>query len=297
MTILFRCLLYILFFFFPLSNCLAQGGAFGVSLSTATQEFSNHSNKESSTLTGVSLEFHYMDLLDLKIVHSDNSTLFSIPEIEDGSDPISLGLTQNGIALTLHKYTDLLDGNWTGEVQYNQIKGSLSDPQLGDVEVLGLGARYENYSGSIFVDFNYTESDYLLAPTIRQWDYAAGMMFVPSKAWVQARQYLISSSEQTEYSAIEFLLQYWLTTEWLLSADEMFVSYSFGDRKLFYDTESMVLWNSRDLLKNYLKLGVSWELPYRSKLLLVGAQAEYYNLSEEYSYESQMLYLELQKYF
>lgn len=283
-------------------HATVQGNSFNIALNAGTQEFSNHKNKESSTLSGLAIEYQHMDFLDIKVVARNNDTLFIIPnfetnDLENNYSNMELGLTHNGIAVTLHKYTDFLSGNWTANIQYNQVKGDLSDPALGDVILTGGGIRYENYSGNIFFDINYIESDYSAGTSVKQLDYAAGVMFVPKKAWGQVRQFRVTTSEGTKLNAFEFLFQYWLTTEWLLSIDDLFVSYSFGDRQLFYDPESMVVWNNNDILESYLRFGLSWDLPLRSQLLLVGSKAEYFNHAEEYNYESDMLYVELKKHF
>lgn len=260
--------------------------------------YSNHPDKVDARIGSVQYDYLWRDQFELKLLARQNDTNFSYRDTTaQATINTTLSMTQAGVYFAWHKYTDWLNGKWNLHLQYQDLRGTLSDPLLGDVGLAGTGLRYENYSGSLFADLNYFQSEYNTGIVVEQWDAGAGWMFVPNRCWIQLRQFSIRPDILSEFNAVELLLQYWPAGEWWFWADSLFAAHSFGDRQLFFDPDTLVLWNNDDLLNRHQRFGVSWDLPWRWEVLAVYAHARYSTPSPAAEYSSRGGYVQLTKRF
>lgn len=286
--------LFLIFIIQLLPKAYGNEGEIEISIGTGVQDYEQHKYKVDGSVTSLHIGYTRLDQFELQIVAGYNETNFRVPTFltDEPYDELHLDMTHFGLAAALHKYTDLLDGHWRWHIQYHELTGDLTDPRLGEVNLFGTGLRYENYNGSLFADINYFDSDYGTGVEVEQWDYGVGFSFMGGLSWIQLRQYQVQSNAPSDFNAFEILSQFWIPTNWVFGIDTLFASYSFGERQLFYDPDTMVLWNNSDILTTYLRGGVTWDMPWRAQMSVIIASAEYQNPYEDYKYESQTAFLE-----
>lgn len=135
--------------------------------------------------------------------------------------------------------------------------------------------------------------------TIFQWSPTIGMGFDHAINWLQIRAYLIkySSSNRVNYkkstSAIEAKLTHWFAENHAYGLDSISLNILGGQRIYAVDYDSYTLYNSADMQKNSIALGLKWILRSRLNLFMHYGHDNYEDLVDNDSYENNYLFFQL----
>lgn len=201
------------------------------------------------------------------------------------------------ISMREHFYNDWLAGRFTLRADGHRVSNDDGTGLSDDVRAGALQLGYTDHARQYYFDAGFARSNYRDLLYIDQFTPSMGLALQDGYAWLQLRSYLIRFSDAAlaqgyrQTRALETKYTYWFEPGSRFKPDHIQLAHLYGQRLFAVDMDAGSLGNLSDLQTGGLALGLEWKVGRDNKLLLLGGQNRYENVSLSNQYKGNFLYL------
>ncbi len=207
-------------------------------------------------------------------------------------------INQNELFVSARRniFLDSARGEITLRADGHRIRNDDASTLTDDVRAAALQAAYLVYDKQYCFDLGYARSRYAGRFTVNQYTPGIGYAMQEGAGWLQLRSYLIAFSDTTlaqgisRTRALEAKYSYWLLPGNRFKPGKIQFSALGGKRLYAVDMDAGAVGNLSDLQTGAVALSVEWDVGRNNKLMVLGGQNRYENVSLGNKYRGNFLY-------